>query len=80
MGLIQYVYTDQKVMRLMQPNNKPKEIVVNSPLYDDIGNVVGKMNDITVGKYDIIVLSGSTLPSNRWGDLSTICSYIKVVL
>ena len=66
-GLIQHVYTDQKVMRLMQPNNKPKEVVVNSPLYDDIGNVVGKMNDITVGKYDIIVLSGSTLPSNRWG-------------
>lgn len=65
-SLIQHVYTDQKVMRLMQPNNKPKEVVVNSPLYDDIGNVVGKMNDITVGKYDIIVLSGSTLPSNRW--------------
>ena len=50
----------------MQPNNKPKEVVVNSPLYDDIGNVVGKLNDITVGKYDIIVASGSTLPSNRW--------------
>ena len=66
LGLIQYVYTDQKVLRLMQPNNKPKEVVVNSPLYDDIGNVVGKLNDITVGKYDIIVASGSTLPSNRW--------------
>ena len=66
-GLIQYVYTDMKTMRIMQPNNKPKEVVINSPLYDDIGNDVGKMNDITVGKYDIIVLSGSTLPSNRWG-------------
>tara|TARA_R100000742_G_C4279228_1_gene103287 strand:- start:2331 stop:4559 length:2229 start_codon:yes stop_codon:yes gene_type:complete len=66
LGLMQYVYTDQKVLRLMQPNNKPKEVVVNSPLYDDIGNVVGKLNDITVGKYDIIVASGSTLPSNRW--------------
>lgn len=66
-GLIQYVYTDQKIMRIMQPNNKPKEVVVNSPLYDDIGNIVGKMNDITIGKYDVIVLSGSTLPSNRWG-------------
>jgi hypothetical protein len=65
-GLMQYVYTDQKVLRLMQPNNKPKEIVVNSPLYDDIGNIVGKQNDITIGKYDIIVASGSTLPSNRW--------------
>ena len=66
-GLIQYVYTDMKTMRIMQPNNKPKEVVINSPLYDDIGNNVGKMNDITVGKYDVIVLSGSTLPSNRWG-------------
>ena len=51
----------------MQPNNKPMEVVVNSPMYDDIGNVVGKQNDITIGKYDVIVLSGSTLPSNRWG-------------
>lgn len=66
-GLMQFVYTDQKVLRLMQPNNKPKEVVLNSPMYDDIGNVVGKINDITIGKYDVIVLSGSTLPSNRWG-------------
>jgi len=66
-GLMQFVYTDQKVLRLMQPNNKPREVVLNSPMYDDIGNVVGKINDITIGKYDVIVLSGSTLPSNRWG-------------
>jgi hypothetical protein len=28
--------------------------------------LIEKINDITVGKYDIIVVSGSTLPSNRW--------------
>jgi hypothetical protein len=66
-GLVQFVYKDEKVIRLMQPNNMPKEVVMNSPLYDDIGNYAGKVNDITVGKYDVIVLSGSTLPSNRWG-------------
>jgi len=65
-GMIQYVYTDQKVFRLMQPNNRPLEMEINSPLYDDIGNLMGKVNDITIGKYDVIVLSGSTLPSNRW--------------
>ena len=65
-GLIQYVYKDEKVLRLMQPNNMPKEIVMNSPIYDDVGNYMGKVNDITIGKYDVIVLSGSTLPSNRW--------------
>ena len=65
-GLVQYVYTGQKVMRLMQPNNRPIEIPINSPMYDQVGNEVGKINDITVGKYDVIVLSGSTLPSNRF--------------
>ena len=65
-GLIQYVYKDEKVLRLMQPNNMPKEVVLNSPIYDDIGNYMGKINDITIGKYDVIVMSGSTLPSNRW--------------
>jgi len=65
-GLVQYVYTGQKVMRLMQPNNRPIEIPINSPMYDSVGNEIGKINDITVGKYDVIVLSGSTLPSNRF--------------
>ena len=65
-GMIQYVYTDQKVFRLMQPNNRPLEMEINSPLYDDIGNLMGKVNDVTIGKYDVVVLSGSTLPSNRW--------------
>ena len=65
-GLIQYVYTDQKVFRLMQPNNRPLEMEINSPIYDDIGNLMGKVNDITIGKYDVVILSGSTLPSNRW--------------
>jgi len=50
----------------MQPNNRPTEIQINHPLYDDVGNLMGKVNDITIGKYDVIVLSGSTLPSNRW--------------
>ena len=65
-SLVQYVYTDQKVFRLMQPNNRPLKMEINSPIYDDIGNLMGKVNDITIGKYDVIVLSGSTLPSNRW--------------
>ncbi len=65
-GLIQYVYTDQKIFRLMQPNNRPLEMEINSPIYDDIGNLMGKVNDVTIGKYDVVVLSGSTLPSNRW--------------
>jgi len=65
--LIQATYTSQKVLRLLQPNSKAKEISINVPLYDEItGDFLGKLNDVTVGRYDVVVVSGSTLPSNRW--------------
>jgi hypothetical protein len=64
---IQYTYTTMKVMRLLQPNHKPKEVKINEPVYDELsGEFLGKLNDVTVGKYDVLVVSGSTLPSNRY--------------
>jgi hypothetical protein len=55
------------VVRLIQPNNKPKQLTINEPMYDSIsGEFLGRLNDVTVGKYDIVVVSGSTLPSNRF--------------
>jgi len=64
---IQRIYTSEKVIRLLQPNNAPKETSLNQDIYDSItGEFLYRMNDITVGKYDLIVVSGSTLPTNRW--------------
>ena len=66
--LIQAYYTSQKVLRLLQPNSMPKEVVLNSDIYDTVsGQFLERLNDVTVGKYDVVVVSGSTLPSNRWG-------------
>jgi len=65
---MQSYYTSEKVMRLLHPNTAPTEIVINKDIYDPItGAFLERLNDITVGKYDIICVSGSTLPSNRWG-------------
>jgi hypothetical protein len=64
--LIQAYYTEHKVIRIARPNNKPVEFEVNRPVFDDIGNVTGKINDVTVGQYDVVVVSGSMLPANRW--------------
>lgn len=65
--LIQDTYTEHKTIRLLQPNNATKVIELNKPLYDEIsGELIGKLNDPAVGKHDLIVVSGSTLPSNRW--------------
>jgi len=65
--LIQQTYTDQKIIRIMKPDGRMSEVTLNQPVYDDLTNeIIGRVNDVTVGNYDLIVVSGSTLPSNRW--------------
>jgi len=60
-------YTIEKTFRIVEPNGIPRDIKVNIPsAYDQYGKVVERINDITAGKYDVIVIAGSTLPSNRW--------------
>jgi len=65
----QQLYTVQKTFRIVNPNNSMSEYVVNKRLYDDKSAEAKIINDITVGKYDLVVVAGSTLPSNRYAEL-----------
>jgi hypothetical protein len=67
--LMQQLYTVQKIFRVVQPNNSMSEYAVNKRLYDDKSSEVKVLNNITVGKYDVIVVAGSTLPTNRFAEL-----------
>lgn len=69
MQFSQAVYTSQRVFRVVQPNNQMKEVEVNTPMYNDLGESVGKFMDYEVAKFDVRVVSGSTLPVNRWAYL-----------
>ena len=69
MPLQQQLYTTKKIFRVVQPNNSISEYVINKKLVDDKTGEIEIMNDITLGKYDIIVVSGSTLPSSRYAEL-----------
>lgn len=64
--LIQMTYTQEKAIRILQPNNVSYVTRLNVPVFDDLGGEIKRINDVTVGKYDVIITSGSTLPSNRW--------------
>ncbi len=67
--LMQQLYSTEKTFRLVNPNNSMSEYVINKRLYDDKTGEVQVFNDITIGKYDIMVVSGSTLPTNRYAEL-----------
>jgi hypothetical protein len=67
--LMQQLFTGEKVFRVIQPNNSLSDYIVNKRLVDDKSGEIEVFNDITVGKYDVIYISGSTLPSNRYAEL-----------
>ena len=67
--LMQQLYTIQKTFRIVQPNNSMSKYVINEKLVDDKTGEINVINDITVGKYDISIVSGGTLPTNRYAEL-----------
>ena len=68
-SLMQQLYTKEKIFRVVQPNNSISEVVINKKLVDDKTQQIQIFNDISIGKYDLMVVAGSTLPSNRWAEL-----------
>lgn len=68
-SIMQRLYTTEKIARVIQPNNSMSEYMINKRMYDDYGNVIKTINNITIGRYDVVVVTGSTLPSNRYAQL-----------
>ena len=67
--MMQQLYTTRKVFRVIQPNNSLSEQVINHKLVDDKTGEIEVVNDITTGLYDVVYVSGSTLPTNRYAEL-----------
>tara|TARA_R110002012_G_scaffold123064_1_gene273347 strand:+ start:252 stop:2555 length:2304 start_codon:yes stop_codon:yes gene_type:complete len=67
----QSVYTANKRFRIVQPSaiQEQREVEINIPIYNDMGQAIGKSMDISSIKYDVRIISGSTLPVNRWAYL-----------
>jgi len=67
--MMQQLYKEEKYIRLLRPNNSLSKFAINKKLYDDKGKLANVIHRLDVGKYDIIVVTGSTLPTNRYAQL-----------
>ena len=62
-------YSFEKSFRIVQPNNDVTEFTVNNRLYDDKSQqLISIKNDITSGQFDIRIVAGSTMPSNKYAE------------
>ena len=63
-------YDVHKVYRIVQPNHDGGHDVleeeINIPIYDKLGNIIGKFKDYATARFDVRIVPGSTMPVNRW--------------
>tara|TARA_R100000808_G_scaffold7763_1_gene22460 strand:+ start:8289 stop:10577 length:2289 start_codon:yes stop_codon:yes gene_type:complete len=72
MHFTQGIYQTHKVFRIVQPSSiqEERKTEINVPIYNDLGEAIGKYNDYSVAKFDVRIIAGSTLPINRWAYLA----------
>ena len=70
-AVCQGTYSAHKKFRIVQPSaiQEGQEQEINIPIYNDMGKAIGKSMDISSIKFDLRIISGSTLPVNRWAYL-----------
>jgi hypothetical protein len=68
----QTVYTAHKVFRIVQPSalQDQRQVEINVPIYNNLGEAIGKLKDYGTAKFDIRIIAGSTMPVNRWAYLA----------
>lgn len=76
--LIQQLYTEEKLIRIIQPSGIEKESMINYKEVSD--DTVRTIHDVGIGRYDLAVISGSTLPTNKMAMLETYVEMFKLGL
>ena len=76
----QSTYTANKRFRILQPSaiQEGKTQEINIPIYNDMGEAIGKSMDISAHKFDIRIVAGSTMPINRWAYLEELKSLLQM--
>ena len=64
-----HVYTQQRILRVVNPDGDAKELMINEPVIDDKTGAVMKMYDMKSAKVDVKVVIGSTRAKSPAADL-----------
>lgn len=75
----QQIYTKDKLSRVLQPNfeSMPVDVPVDV-FYQFRDQVIERFSDWSTAQFDIKVVSGSTLPNNRWARLEYYLKFFQM--
>ena len=80
LAFCQATYSANKRFRLVQPSaiQEGRTSEINIPIYNDMGEAIGKSMDIAAANFDVRIVSGSTMPVNRWAYLEELKELMKL--
>ena len=80
MQFSQAIYSANKRFRIVQPSaiQEDRELEINIPIFNDMGEAIGKSMDYAAARFDVKVVSGSTLPINRWAYLAELKELLQL--
>ena len=71
LDLAQALYTQPKLLRITGENNEDyREVWINQKQIDPYTGMVKTVNSLGVGQYDILVIDGTSMPTNRMAMLN----------
>ena len=65
LDLIPKIYDTERVLRIIGEDGKPDMVTLNQRVPNDLGAVEKVLNDVTVGKYDVVMETGPGYNSKR---------------
>jgi len=76
----QAIYSANKRFRIVQPSalQEDREVEINIPIFNDMGEAISKSMDYSAAKFDVRIISGSTLPINRWAYLAELKELLQL--
>lgn len=75
--LIPYIYTGQRVIRILGEDKKPTNVPLGQPV--QLPNGISKIYDLTVGKYDVTVEVGASYTTKREEAAEQMLELIRVM-
>ena len=80
MQFTQAFYQSHKIFRIAQPTAiaEERKSEINVPIYNDLGEAIGKYHDYQAAKFDVRIIAGSTLPINRWAYLAELKELLQL--
>lgn len=78
LDLAPHIYDAARVIRIIGEDGNPKSTQINTPQMDEMGAVKKVLNDLTVGRYDVVMDTGPGYDTKRQEGAENLLKFLSI--